>query len=159
MNTICCVLWERDMRAKYRSYESGHSHRRTVLLSLAKCVTFLPCWADNRAEIRTPTIHSGLHIIASLFFRYKKLQPLWEVNIDHSSETIHDGYLDVCALVDLLLSTSRDWPARYHGLNPVRINLQIRGELWAAVHLQHPMVPLYLGHSRYHHHHNTFSVS
>ena len=88
------------------------------------------------AQIRTPTIHS---------IQKKTVA----VGSEEFSEAVHDGYLDICLVVDLLLPAFCDWQARYNRLNPVRNNLQVRGELRASVHLQHSLVPLYLGYSRY----------
>ena len=76
---------------------------------------------DNRltAQIRTPTIHSALHSVAFLSIQ----KTVAAVGSEQSSEAVHDGYLDVCVVVDLLQSCSRDWQARYHRLNTVRSNL------------------------------------
>ena len=82
-------------RERDRSYESGHSHSHhwTVLLSLAKCVTFLPCWADNSPH-SSDTNNNLLDT--------KKKQSLWEVK-----SSVRQSTMDIWIFVWLLISCCR----------------------------------------------------
>lgn len=89
------VCYERE-RERDRSYESGHSHSHhwTVLLSLAKCVTFLPCWADNSPQSSDTNTNNSLDT--------KKKQSLWEVK-----SSVRQSTMDIWIFVWLLISCCR----------------------------------------------------